>query len=283
MSGKSNNYVEIEIFYFKKLIDKLILLLSSALFILKKRIMILLITLVLGFILGFINFIKARPYYETHLTATSAIIPNIIISKITNNLDTIINADNVDILAGILKIKKTEASKIINISSKEVYKTDTSFKTIISLEHIDFVIQTLDSSINPLVKEKLMTYLSNNEYIKRRFDLYKKEYFELISKIDQSRFKLTKDSSMYVLRNFGNQKVVERLLPDKFIHLMEEDMNFEKSIELKHPIEVIDEFTVKRIPKSQMIWIYWKLSLAIGLVLIVLLELYKRSSKPSHS
>lgn len=280
MSGKNGNYVEIEIFYFKKLIDKIISLLSTALHILRKRFLILGIALIIGISFGIYKYKTSRLYYETHLTATTAIVPNIIISRITNNLDTIINAGNSDILANVLKIKNTDAQKIIHICAKEVYKIDTAFKAIISLEHVDFVIQTYDSSINSLAKKRLLSYLETNSYVSRRFDIYKKEYFELISKIDQRRFKLSKDSTMSFLRTLGTKKNIERLLPDEFMHLMEENMNYEKSIELKRPIEIIDEFTIIKSPKSRMIFAYWKLSLIIGILIIGLIELYKRSSKP---
>lgn len=237
----------------------------------------LLLLIILGGIVAFFTQLSQKKYYETHITVTTAVVPNIIISRITNNIDSIINSGNLQALSGILSIKPDEAKKIKKINATEVYQIDTTTKSIINLQHINICIQVYDSALTTNIKNKLLEYINNNPYITRRFSLYKKEYDELLSKINQERFKLSyskEDSSLFYLNHIGPHPKLIKLLPDEFIHLLEDKIDFEKGLELIDPIEIIDEFTIGVVPKVSYFQ-YIKYSLIIGILALLLFELIK--------
>jgi len=161
MENKTN-YIETEILYLKKFINKVLNWLIDTILYLKKNILWLIIffSLVVGYKACYFFFF-INDYYETHIIVSSSVVPNYLIVDILNNYSNIIETENNDQLVDALNISSETANQIQSIQSFEMYK---SFNSDMLKTYNDLATSNYNSQILKMYNNEALRNINTNDF-----------------------------------------------------------------------------------------------------------------------
>ena len=230
----------------------------------KYRILIVLCAL-LGAIVGYTYYKLVNPVYSSSMMLQSDILTEAYSETLTENLKKLIDEKNNKALASKLSIEESQASQLVNIKVESVEGSSGSEGT----ENIIFLIsvETKDNSILPDLETGIISFLENNEFVKKRIDLKKVRFEALIDQMDAEGLELDslKDLINSKLLNEDGSNMV--LLDPSNVYAQalktyKEELNYQEQLALIESIQLIEGFTAFNRPlRPRLI-----MSLAVGLL-----------------
>ncbi|MBI4646895.1 MAG: hypothetical protein HY738_09960 [Bacteroidia bacterium] len=167
MENKSN-YIETEILYLKKFINKVLNWFIDIILYLKRNTLLFLILFfaVVGY--EIFNFYYTKnDYYETHIIVSSSVVPNYLIVDILNNYNSIVETGNNDQLVQTLNISLEVAKQIQSIQASEMYK---SFNSDMLKAYNNYSLNKYNSQILKMFDGEMLRSINTND-----FDIFKSD------------------------------------------------------------------------------------------------------------
>ena len=245
----------------------------------RKSVWILLFTVV-GILLGFGYYNLKQPVYTSTLEATTIGVSNSVVINHVNNLERMVSKP--ELLAELLNMSDEDVKKIrlikacygVDVNGDGIMdiidfnnkydpvklnpKTDTLISRVPNLFFIK--IQMYDESIVPLFSDKLLQYITENNYIQTLYEIDIQLKTELISELEKEIDKLDTLQMVDVSRKTNRTKAFPiekletvfllgnepelRLFYTDVLSLYSQKQGLQRSVEIaKKPIIVINDFT----------------------------------------
>lgn len=236
----------------------------------KYRILITLCTL-LGAIAGYAYYKLVNPIYSSSMMLQSDILTEAYSETLTENLKKLIDEKNTYSLSKKLSIEEVQASQLVDIKVESVEGSPGAEGTT---ENFIFLIsvETKDNSILSNLETGIISFLENNEFVKKRIDLRKIRLKALIDQMDSEGLELDslKDLINTKLIN-GDRNNLVLLDPsnvyEQAIKTYKEELIYQERLALIESIQLIEGFTAFNKPlRPRLI-----LSLAVGLFTVLIL------------
>jgi len=285
---------------------------------LRKAVWIFLFLLV-GVLLGYSYYNLKTPYYSSTLEAKTIGVNSSVVVNHVNNLERMVKRP--ELLAEILKINTEEAKKIrfikayygVDISGdgimdlvdyKNKYdpaKLNPLKDTLISRVHDVFFVkvQLFDESIMPLLRDTILHYITENNYIQALFEIDIQLKNELIAELEKEIVKLDTLQMVDVSRKtnrtkafpfqkletvflLGNEPELKLFYTD-VLSLYNQKQDLQRSVEIaKKPIIVVNDFTPAQFEEKTVnyyVIFFGFIMTFIGYVCVLLWQYRKRLRK----
>ncbi|MEM9391658.1 MAG: Wzz/FepE/Etk N-terminal domain-containing protein [Bacteroidota bacterium] len=261
------------------------LLLKLTQIISRNRVMIILLSIVGTGAGAFYYSIKA-PVYESSMMLRSDILTEAYSETLTDNLKKLIDERSYELLATKLSITPEQAAQLVDIKVESIEDSsgpEGAVKNFIFL----ISVETKDNSILSDLQIGIISFLENNEFVKRRIDLRRERYKALISEMKSEANELDslKKQINKGLINSGSNLVL--LDPSKIyeqaLKTYKEELSLQSSLALIESIQLIEDFTAfnrpmrPRLVPSLISGLGIALLLAIGLILFIETRNYLKS------
>lgn len=240
----------------------------------KRRWLLIIIFVFAGMAVGYFFPQKNEKYFSVRLAAYSTVVPDDILSVMITSLQTYISDNNFEKLATELDISDSMARNIISIQNTVVSSTISdkahyfTFPLDYPFSRLDIHLQVKNEGAIVSVKNGLIHYVENQNYVKLRIAALKKQNEELLNLINRRLSELKKvdektDNSGKSLMDVG---------------LIEKRLNAEREISLMREIEFVENdppASQTSSAKKPMI-VYVFLFFAAGLTVSFILDLRKK-------
>ncbi len=247
-------------------IDLFLLIERSILFFRKYRWVFIVATL-LGISMGFYFFSSIPKTYKSRMIVHSFLLTNQEEIQIVNNWNDLLNKKEYNALINALHCREEILPKVKRIKAKEIQQVFSQ------LNPNGFSIDVLvtDNAILDELQNGLVYGFENNAYIKKRLDVKKAAFKELIDKTSAEIQKL--DSTKKIVENIisGKERSSPSLIIDgssvnrQFIEMNEKLLAFRENLEFTNAIQVLQGFEKFRKPVGPNL-IPW---LVIGLMVFL--------------
>jgi len=264
-------------------------------------------TIIIGGLLGLGYFFLTKPYYESSMTLGSVYYRGQLINNSIENLNLLCKEGNYKSLSKILKIPIAKANDLRSIQIEPVispnmkmlidlYKDTEGNKRrldsiILKTEDTTFQIkaQVFDTTALKGLDTSLVNYILTNKYVKKRIEI---ERFNLKNR----KAKLIRESTnldtlkrnialSYRTQAGGRTGTNNVIMDDKGtnpievyredMRLYEQQLKIDRLLYLNSEIEIIDSFIAYGDPKSGTLFKNVVKGLLIGLILALLVVIYK--------
>jgi preprotein translocase subunit SecG len=240
---------------------------AQAFLFLKKYIVIIVIFIVAGVVMGYINNKKQVTTYSKRIVVSSGKVPYELVNALTVPLQLLIDDNNYKALSQNLNIKEELARKISKIRSDSVSR--------VSRFYFVCTFNLGDTALNSVISNGYINYLKNNEYVKTILSENKEKYEELISKSEQKLRQL--DNIQYKAEGNAAQQLSGSY--EEYIKIYDSKLNYQESLRLKNDIKIIQEnLTVlsKRSALSRSLIIMGAAFFFLSIILCVVIEFFRR-------
>ncbi len=240
-----------------------------------------------GMILGILHFSLKSPVFESSMMLRSNILTQAYSETLANNLKRLIEERNDTLLSRRLKVSIEEASHLKDIKVESVVETEAAEG---SAGNVIFIIsvEVTDNAILNNLQTGIMSFLENNEFVKKRIDLKRDRLETLISKVKleiQEIDSLKKRVNQAITYNEQGGVVVldPTNVYSKALALYKEELSYQQGLELIDSTQLIEGFTAFNRPiKPRMLHsagggLLAGLFLAFGLIFIRETRSYLRS------
>lgn len=269
---------------------------------LKRNIVLIVIFTVIGVVVGFARYLFTKPYYETSLVLSSNIlnvldistmqqtlnIPNIILDvskiqnqsdkiivEIINSLRTYIKEENYDLLSKELNIDGWMAASIADIEASLVKDEDK--KEI--QNYFKIKLKVYDNTLFDTIRNGIIYYVNNNDFIREKFEQRKKIIETIISKIDEEIIELDSLQQSFFSPKKNNQFIILSGY-NEVVDLYEKKQNLTEQLQSLEAITIIKDFTHvskairKNLPRTVIS--YGLIFFLISVIIIFFNILYQR-------
>lgn len=205
-------------------------------------------TLLLAFLIGAAGgliFYKVYPKrYSSRMVIQSDILTEAFVASIAKNLGQLLIEGNSREVSKKLGITPTEASNIFsidieNINSKKEKPEELPNAFLVTVE-------VFDNAVLPKLQKSIISFLSNNEYVKVREKQHRDYYKGMIAKVDKEMNSL--DSMKRTLFTH-KAKSFDVLLMDPTniyrmaVELSKEKIGYQNKLELVNSVQLVEGFT----------------------------------------
>jgi hypothetical protein len=247
------------------------------------------ITLIACLGLGWVYFLVSAKTYESKMIIQSDILSESYSLKLAENLDAHIKGDDIEFLSANLHLTQDEARllkefKIVSALTPMSQQMQEKDKIIVVIS-----VRIQDNSVLPKLQAGIISYFSNNEYIKHRVDENRKKFQGLVSALDRE-IKMMDTLKMKISKgDFSSPKIGGVSLVDVSGlfevagDLYEKKHDFMVDLATVDSIQVIEGFT----PYSKAVWP--KLSITIvaslalaGLIIFIILSYKTLRRQPAQ-
>lgn len=232
----------------------LIFLLARIVQIIRKRFVLLLIILAVGVFLGSLGYFVFKPVFTTKMMAQSKVLTDVEIKGIIETLDELLDEDNFEELSSRLKMDIKTVKKINKIKALSIKDLDKDFTQ--KQKDSIFVIEARvsDNKIITEFENKLVNYLSENEYAKKRIALYKVNQEKTLERTRLEAAKLDSlKTTVKKLLESGESKNIyfdPGAIYFQSLALYKEELKIKENLVLADQIQIIENFTRFRKPTS---------------------------------
>ena len=237
-------YLEIEIYYFKRIVEKCNNVLIKTIIFFKKRFLYFISSAIIGIIIGYSYFaICNYTIYETRLIVNSNVVSSNLIVDLIDNLNSSgKNNEKVCLseYSRIFKINSQEATQIIKIKAVELNKVDSMFKDSIPAERVLIKIQVKDNSISNKISNGIISHIENNKFIDTNYTIISQK----LSKIENAIHYNIIDTTKQTVNVLASNKNV--ISPDLLTDLFVKEYNTWATNKLLSKISVIDSIVVEK-------------------------------------
>lgn len=225
----------------------------------KKYYIILIIFLIVGVLTGIYKSCTHSKSYSKYIILSSGIIDNNIVSDMINSLNLYIDNNTFNSISKKLKISEQAASSITDIKANVLNLN-------IYNEGLSVQIKFNDNKYIDTVVSSLLNYINNNEFCKRKFELYVNERKNLVKLIDNIIY-----DTLYLKRNSVN-----------IANLFDKKITYEQDINLNSKVRIVEEFYNNDFKKSYLfknIVIYSIAFLILGFIISSVIDYVKKVRK----
>ena len=261
-------------------IDLGILLLKITKSISKYKLSLMLFPLI-GIALGVGAYYKQIPKYESDMIIKSSILTEAYSNTLTETLERLIKEGNVGLLSQKLGLTEDESSFLSSIQVESISETKTGDD---ATENRIFKIH-VETTSNDILKDLqtgLISFLENNEYVKKRVTLSKNRLEKLISKVGQEireidSLKLQINKSLLRQQSGNNNLVVldPTNVYSKALSLYKDEINYQNNLELSNSIHLIEGFVAFQKPASPKLSISIIIGLFVGFFMAIGIIIFK--------
>jgi LPS O-antigen subunit length determinant protein (WzzB/FepE family) len=261
-------------------------LLGKLIGVLKTNSKLIIVSILIGTILGLCYSQLAPKIYESRMLISSDILTESYSKILTTDLNQLLSENNYDVLSSKLKISPAYASKIKSIDvaiekpNVKIIAPKTNEKNYLTI-----TCQTEDNSIWADLQKGLIIFFEINDYVSIRVS-QKKEYFnQMIGKIDKelldlSELKIRILNSQITQSNKDNSILFDpTTVNSKILELNKEKINLQNSLELVNSIQLVEGFTVFNKPTSPKLSVSLVAGSSLGLFFVALIIVFKSLRK----
>jgi len=261
-------------------IDLGILLLKIVKSISKYKLIIFLSTIV-GIGLGIGAYQLQTPKYESDMIIQSSILTEAYSNTLTETLERLIKEGNTALLSEKLSLSIDQSSFISSIqveSISETGATEDATKNRIFKIHVE----TTSNAILKDLQFGLISFLENNEYVKKRVNLSKNRLEKLISKVGQEikeidSLKTQINQNLLSQKSGSNNLVIldPTTVYSEALTLYKDEIGYQNSLELSNSIQLIEGFVAFKKPASPKLSISIVIGLFLGFLVAVGFIIFK--------
>lgn len=236
----------------------------------KYRILIL-VSVLVGAIAGYLYYSLTPPVYSSSMMLQSDILTEAYSETLTENLKKLIDEKNHNALADKLSIKQEQAAQLVDIKVESIEGSSGAEGAV---ENFIFLIsvEIRDNSVLLDLQDGIISFLENNEFVKKRIDLKKVRFKALIDQMnsegveldslkDLINSKLTKgDRNNLVLLDPSN-------VYEQAIKTYKEELVYQERLALIESIQLIEGFTAFSRPLKPRLILSTASGFFIGLLL----------------
>lgn len=264
--------------------------------------------IILGGIAGSLYFYSKKPYYESSMTLSSDYYKGELLDNSIKNLDEVCSEGNSKVLANLLRIPESKATKIRSIQVSPIISN--SYQLLVDLysqdekhqgkldslllysNQINFQlnVEVYDTAALNGLDTILVNYIRNNEFVKKRIEVDRTNLINLKDKLSRESSKLDTlkrsiAASIKSSGDAGRSGTNNVILGEKSVNpidIYREDLqiynqrqDIEKQLALNAEIEIIEKFIPYANPKSGSLTINIVKGAVSGLLLAILFVLYQ--------
>jgi len=179
----------------------------------KKNFIILVASLIIGGVIGYIKESRVVPKHSSEAVICSDLLEGNLLKEIISDFETATSRGNYSYLAKALSISIDSARKISNISI-EVFKPEINYRTDVDLTHsklhhcIKITCTSFSSNLFEVVEHELLKTFTNHEETKYIVEERKTNYIKNIEKINEDLvFLKNQRIKLYAQLDNGNSKI----------------------------------------------------------------------------
>ena len=229
----------------EKEIDLLDLVLVFVRFI-KRRILLFVISAIIGISVGYINYSLTEDTYTTDIYASSIDVNKQLLYEFLNPIKYDIIQEDYTGLSDKLNINSESARNLNGIELDTTNKNSLKFQLIVKDK--DFV----DS-----LAQGIVTYINNIDIVNRYLNSNKSNNEMLLSKINSELAKLEKTQDLFIknLESNNNEILISQTanLNEQAIKLYEKKLKIENTIKAVSPVEIYSDMEYVFVPQNSLI------------------------------
>jgi uncharacterized protein YneF (UPF0154 family) len=251
----------------------IISLLAGAIVFIKKYFIVLCVTLVVGIVVGILDFYFGKNYYRTNLIASSPVINNQVVYEIAEPIKFFISNEMYDTVAAKLNISVDVAKNIKRIDM------DTSIFQAVKIE-----LDLYDKKDIKLVQEGLMYYFNSIPFVMSSINVQKGELKTYIDVLDKEISDLNNIQDA-VLANLKSNQAGGVISPsgmfDEIVTMYDKRIELVTQFSTLQPFKVINANVVFVSQKSlkKNIAIFGVLGIILGTIIGVFVDIKRLTQK----
>ena len=197
---------------------------------------------VLGAAAGIIFYKVKAPVFESSMMLRSDILTEAYSETLTDNLKRLIEERNDTLLAEKLNISVEQASHLKDIKVESVEEATGNIIFLISVE-------ITNNEILDNLQAGIVSFLENNEFVKKRIDLKRKRLESLVNQVNKeikeidSLKRKVNEGVIYNARGGSLVLLDPSNIYSKALQLYKEELAYQESLELINSIQLIEGFT----------------------------------------
>ncbi|HMH24187.1 MAG TPA: hypothetical protein VK563_20530 [Puia sp.] len=252
-------------------------LLLKGMFYSKKYGKLIIATSLVGIFCGVVIYSALPKTYSSKLVLETTVLTNTEEIELINNWDDLLNKDGYGTLARNFNCSPYTLTKLRSIRAEPIQKTGTPDN--VSGFSIDIVIK--DTSLLIEVQNAIVYGLANNDYVKERVAVRRKNFQDLVDNVRAEMVKLDsiKSSVGDIIQN--KKKNNSSLMVDvsgisnQMVLLREKLLNYQEQLQFVDAVRVLQDFVKSGRPKQPRLSVLLAVGLGVGLFLGCGLALYR--------
>ena len=211
---------------------------------LKKNILVLLISGIVGGLLGYSTKFFVQKIYTSSMLIESYVLKSNVILEHINNINNIIIDGNYEYLSTLLEL---DSRQLIHIKANRV--DEKNLKT----NYVKIEVEAKSNDIYSTLSRRLLDYFSGITYIKDEISIFQKQNKYLINKLDneilalESQNKEINSPRKSEVNIYNNNK----FLTKELISLVKEKQEIQKQLIFASPFRIIQDFVIYKTPKNK--------------------------------
>lgn len=223
------------------------------------------LSILLGAILGLAYFFNSSITYKSNMILSSEVLVLANVQGLLDPFNSLLEEGNFSLLSERLGIDEEMAAKIKEIEIKSVFEKETDNKEPVS--YFEVTVTVVDNNILPQLQESIVRFLQNNEFVQKRVALKEDGLKTLIERIDMEMTQI--DS---VKANIGGSVALNATSPnvvlmepsnlyEQALKMAEKQQEYKMQLALIESFQVVQGFTPYEKPSSPS----WIICLVAGL------------------
>jgi hypothetical protein len=237
----------------------------------KKNFWILFISGLIGGGLGYSTKFYGKKHYESSMLINSYTVSADLLIEYINNIQTIIEDENIDLLSNKMEIDSLSLSNLSKISVEDVYDE----KKEQSKGYLSVMVEVENNQLLNTLSTGILNFIEKETFIKTEIDLFTKNNQNLISKIDEEIIKLEilQENNLKQSQNKGDVNIYnsQKSFQNELIALIKEKQGIEKRLQFKTPFRVIRDFTIYQKPVKKTVTYTLSGGLLFGFIVLLIL------------
>lgn len=223
------------------------------------------LSVLLGAILGLSYFFNSSITYKSSMVLSSEVLVLANVKALLGPVELLIMEGNISVLAARLGVDKETAAKIKSIAVKSIFEKESDNKEPVN--YFEVTATVTDNDILPQLQEGIVNFLQNNEFVQKRVTLKEEGLKTLIARINKEiaqidsvkqkigqSVPLSATSSNVVLMEPSN-------LYEQALKMVEKQQEYTAKLALIDSFQVVQGFTPYAKPSSPS----WIICLVTGL------------------
>lgn len=240
-------------------------LLKKIIDVLSKGTKTIILSILLGAILGLAYFFNSKTTYESSMILSSEVLVLANVQALLDPFEPLIKERNISALAERLGVDKETAAKIKSIAVKSIFEKESDNKEPVN--YFEVTATVTDNDILPQLQEGIVNFLQNNEFVQKRVALKEDGLKTLIDRIDKEiaqidSVKTKIGQSVPLSATSPNVVLMEPSnLYEQALKMAEKQQLYKTQLALIESFQVVQGFTPYEKPSSPS----WIICLVTGL------------------
>lgn len=226
---------------------------------------IILLSVLVGAILGLSYFFYSSIKYQSNLILSSDILELEHVQALFNPIESLLSEGNLELLAREFKIDEDVANQLKAIEVENIIEREADNEE--ELNYFKIAATVSNNEVLPELQQGIIKYLENNEFVKKRVELNREKFRILIQKVDNELKEIDllkrRIEEGAILSSGGSNVVLMEPsnLYEQSLLMNEKKQSYIERLALIQSFEVVKKFTPFNEPFSPS----WILCLVVGL------------------